>query len=82
MAPLIELTAVSRTFGAFTALSDITLSLPPGRIGLLGPNGAGKSTLLKLLMGLIPPIIGHGPRTRPGTRRRRRTPTGTGGCGG
>jgi ABC-2 type transport system ATP-binding protein len=60
MSPLIELTAVSRNFGAFTALSDITLSLPPGRIGLLGPNGAGKSTLLKLLMGLIPPSSGTG----------------------
>jgi ABC-2 type transport system ATP-binding protein len=57
---LIELTGVTRTFGAFTALSDITLSLPPGRIGLLGPNGAGKSTLLKILMGLIPPSSGTG----------------------
>src|SRR5215475_335572 len=57
---LIELTGVTRTFGAFTALSDITLSLPPGRIGLLGPNGAGKSTLLKILMGLIPPSSGSG----------------------
>jgi ABC-2 type transport system ATP-binding protein len=60
MSPLIELTAVSRNFGAFTALRDVTLSLPPGRIGLLGPNGAGKSTLLKLLMGLIPPTSGTG----------------------
>src|SRR5919106_4274698 len=60
MPPLIELTGVSRNFGSFTALSDITLSLPPGRIGLLGPNGAGKSTLLKILMGLIPPTSGTG----------------------
>src|SRR6476646_3835182 len=58
--PLISLTAVSRTFGAFTALDGITLSLPPGRIGLLGPNGAGKSTLLKILMGLLPPTAGVG----------------------
>jgi ABC-2 type transport system ATP-binding protein len=58
--PLIELTAVTRTFGTFTALHDVTLSLPPGRIGLLGPNGAGKSTLLKILMGLIPPSSGTG----------------------
>jgi len=57
---LIELNAVTRTFGAFTALHDITLSLPPGRVGLLGPNGAGKSTLLKILMGLIPPSGGTG----------------------
>src|SRR5215831_18404912 len=60
MQPLISLTAVTRNFGAFTALQDITLSLPPGRIGLLGPNGAGKSTLLKILMGLIPPTAGAG----------------------
>jgi ABC-2 type transport system ATP-binding protein len=60
MQPLISLNAVSRKFGAFLALDDITLSLPPGRIGLLGPNGAGKSTLLKILMGLIPPSSGSG----------------------
>jgi len=60
MADLIELRAITRTFGAFTALDGITLSLPPGRVGLLGPNGAGKSTLLKILMGLIPPSSGTG----------------------
>jgi len=57
---LIELKGLSRTFGSFAALSDVSLSLPPGRIGLLGPNGAGKSTLLKILMGLIPPTSGTG----------------------
>jgi len=60
MAPFIELHNVTRSFGPFTALNDITLSLPPGRIGLLGPNGAGKSTLLRILMGLIPPTSGTG----------------------
>jgi len=59
-APFIELHNVSRTFGAFTALHGITLTLPQGRVGLLGPNGAGKSTLLKVLMGLIPPSGGTG----------------------
>jgi ABC-2 type transport system ATP-binding protein len=58
--PLIDLQNVSRQFGPVTALRDITLQLPPGRIGLLGPNGAGKSTLLKLLMGLLPPSSGRG----------------------
>ena len=43
-----------------TALANVTLQLPPGRIGLLGPNGAGKSTLLKILMGLLPPSSGNG----------------------
>ncbi|HUR53452.1 MAG TPA: ABC transporter ATP-binding protein [Gemmataceae bacterium] len=60
MNPLIHLESVTRVFGAFTALHDVTLSLPPGRVGLLGPNGAGKSTLLKILMGLIPPSSGTG----------------------
>jgi ABC-2 type transport system ATP-binding protein len=58
--PLLQLDSLGRTFGSFTALSGVTLSLPPGRIGLLGPNGAGKSTLLKILMGLIPPSSGAG----------------------
>ncbi len=58
--PLIDLDHLSRSFGTFTALDDITLRLPTGRIGLLGPNGAGKSTLLKILMGLIPPSSGTG----------------------
>src|SRR5205807_2572569 len=57
---LLHLESLSRSFGSFTALSDITLSLPEVRIGLLGPNGAGKSTLLKILMGLLPPSAGSG----------------------
>jgi len=57
---LLDLHNVSRTFGPVEALKDITLQLPPGRIGLLGPNGAGKSTFLKLLLGLIPPTSGTG----------------------
>ncbi len=57
---LIELTGIRRTFGAYVALHELTLTLPAGRIGLLGPNGAGKSTLLKLILGLIPPTAGRG----------------------
>ncbi|MBX9622876.1 MAG: ABC transporter ATP-binding protein [Gemmataceae bacterium] len=60
MADLIRLEGVTRAFGPHVALDDVTLALPPGRVGLLGPNGAGKSTLLKLLMGLIPPTSGTG----------------------
>ena len=60
MHPLLELHDITRTFGVFTALDGVSLTLPPGRVGLLGPNGAGKSTLLKILMGLIPPSSGTG----------------------
>jgi ABC-2 type transport system ATP-binding protein len=41
------------------ALSDCTLSIPPGRVaGLVGPNGAGKTTLLHLAVGLLTPTAG------------------------
>src|SRR5215471_19131484 len=56
----VELDHVSRWYGSRQALDNVTLHLPPGRIGLLGPNGAGKSTLLKILMGLLPPSSGSG----------------------
>jgi ABC-2 type transport system ATP-binding protein len=56
----IDLQNVSCWYGKHQALQDVTLQLPPGRIGLLGPNGAGKSTLLKILLGLLPPSAGTG----------------------
>jgi ABC-2 type transport system ATP-binding protein len=42
-----------------TALSDLTVDVPPGVIGLVGANGAGKSTLIKILLGLLPPSSGR-----------------------
>jgi ABC-2 type transport system ATP-binding protein len=57
---LIRLHNVSRWYGAFQALRDVSVRLTPGRIGLLGPNGAGKSSLLKILLGLLPPSSGNG----------------------
>src|SRR5262245_36090660 len=59
-AALIELERVSRWYGSQRALHEVTLTLPPGRIGLLGPNGAGKSSLLKVLLGLLRPSSGEG----------------------
>ena len=57
---LIELDGVTRRFGDVTALDDVTLHVPPGRVvGLLGPNGAGKTTLLELVTGLRRPTAGH-----------------------
>ena len=57
---MIDLRNVSRWYGTFQALREVSFELRPGRVGLLGPNGAGKSTLLKILLGLLPPSSGYG----------------------
>jgi simple sugar transport system ATP-binding protein len=57
--PLIELRNVSKRFGSVQALTDVSLSVPPGKVVcLLGDNGAGKSTLIKILSGFHPPSSG------------------------
>jgi heme ABC exporter ATP-binding subunit CcmA len=54
-----RLDQVSKLFGSFAALRQISLSLEPGRCYvLLGENGAGKSTLLRILAGLLRPTHG------------------------
>jgi ABC-type multidrug transport system ATPase subunit len=56
---LVIVDGVTKTFGAKTALSDLSFSIPHGQIcGLLGPNGAGKTTLFRLLMGILMPTKG------------------------
>ena len=51
---------LSKQYGSFAALTDLSLSIPEGQVfGLLGPNGAGKTTLLRTLLGFLFPTGGH-----------------------
>jgi ABC-2 type transport system ATP-binding protein len=50
----IEVTGLTKRFGAFTAVEDLSFTVQPGRVtGFLGPNGAGKTTTLRVLLGLV-----------------------------
>ncbi len=53
MSNIVEASGVSKSYGDFHALVDVSFSIRPGSIvGLIGPNGAGKTTTLKCLLGL------------------------------
>jgi biotin transport system ATP-binding protein len=60
--PLIEIRAVSHTYGEHTAartvLRDVDVTLPERRVGIVGANGSGKSTFARLLNGLVLPSAG------------------------
>ena len=56
---IIELRDITKTYGAFTALNGVNLTVDEGTVTcVLGDNGAGKSTLIKTLAGLHPPTSG------------------------
>jgi len=58
--PVIRIEHLSRSFGAVTALDDLSLEVPAGIVfGFLGPNGAGKTTTIHLLLGLLEPTTGQ-----------------------
>ena len=50
---MLQLSNVTKTFGSFKALDELTLTVPEGAVyGLVGPNGAGKSTAIRHLTGV------------------------------
>ena len=57
--PIVEVQSLTKRFGDFTAVNDISFEMKEGEIlGLLGPNGAGKTTTIHMLLGLITPTLG------------------------
>jgi ABC-2 type transport system ATP-binding protein len=55
----IDVRGLTRTFGRFTAVDDISFTVPRGSVfGFLGANGAGKSTTIRMLCGLLQPTSG------------------------
>jgi ABC-2 type transport system ATP-binding protein len=56
---LIEVRALTKTYGGMRAVSDLSFTAPPGKVtGFLGPNGAGKTTTFRCLLGLAEPTSG------------------------
>jgi branched-chain amino acid transport system ATP-binding protein len=54
-APLLAVNGLTKQFGGFTALADISLHVMSGeRLGLIGPNGSGKTTLVNCISGTVP----------------------------
>jgi ABC-type multidrug transport system ATPase subunit len=83
-AVLLAANRVSRSFGAFVAVDDVTMQVGPGEVvGLLGANGAGKTTLIRMLLGLLATTAGDvellgGPPDRQLRRRLGYVPQGLG----
>jgi len=60
-APAVVVERLTRRFGAFTAVDDVSFEVARGEVfGFLGPNGAGKTTTIKMLTGLLQPTSGRG----------------------
>ena len=58
--PAISVNNLTRRFGSFTAVDNISFEVAPGEVfGFLGANGAGKTTAIKMLIGLLAPTSGE-----------------------
>src|ERR1043165_7411013 len=58
--PTLILEHVSKSFGDFQAVRDLSLQVKPGRVfGLIGPNGAGKTTTIRMIVNITVPDSGH-----------------------
>ena len=78
--PAIQLTNVSKQYGAYEAVTDLNLIVATGEvIGFLGPNGAGKTTTIRLLLGFLRPsagsvqLLGHDMAVPQAARQARRS---------
>ena len=57
---MLELKNITKTFGDFKALDDLSMTVPKGTVyGLVGPNGAGKSTAIRCMVGVYRPDCGE-----------------------
>ncbi len=57
---MIEVTGLTKSYGGFLAVDDISFQCQPGRVtGFLGPNGAGKTTTMRIMVGLTPATRGN-----------------------
>lgn len=57
---MIEVVGLSKLYGSFVAVHDLSFVVRPGEVlGLVGPNGAGKTTTLRSITGIIPPSAGR-----------------------
>ena len=58
MTAVLRSQGLTKAYGSVRALDELTMEVPPGRIGLVGANGAGKTTFFRLVLGLIHPTAG------------------------
>ncbi|MGI6106243.1 MAG: ABC transporter ATP-binding protein [Raoultibacter sp.] len=59
MSQILEISGLSKSFGAHQVIQDLDLSVPQGSVfGFIGPNGSGKTTTMKMVLGLLRPDSG------------------------